>query len=229
MTFSELRTIFHEFGHALQHMLTRVDHSLASGIRGVEWDAVELPSQFMENWCYHKETLLGLSRHVDSGEALPDELFDRIVKARNFRSASAMLRQIYFATLDLELHHRWGIEAGESVLELQRRVAADNTVLAPLAEDRFLCSFGHIFAGGYAAGYYSYKWAEVLSADAFAAFEDAGLDDTGAIAATGKRFRDTVLALGGSRPPMEVFEAFRGREPSTEALLRHSGLAPGGA
>ncbi len=229
MTFSELRTIFHEFGHALQHMLTRVDHSLASGIRGVEWDAVELPSQFMENWCYHKETLLGLSRHVDSGEALPDELFDRIVKARNFRSASAMLRQIYFATLDLELHHRWGIEAGESVLELQRRVAADNTVLAPLAEDRFLCSFGHIFAGGYAAGYYSYKWAEVLSADAFAAFEDAGLDDTGVIAATGKRFRDTVLALGGSRPPMEVFEAFRGREPSSEALLRHSGLAPAGA
>ncbi|MEE8311524.1 MAG: M3 family metallopeptidase [Candidatus Binatia bacterium] len=225
MTFSELRTIFHEFGHALQHMLTRVDHPLASGIRGVEWDAVELPSQFMENWCYHKDTLVGLSSHVDTGEPLPEALFDRITAARNFRSGTTMLRQIYFATLDMELHHRWRPDGGDDPFGVQRRIAETNAVMQPLPEDRFLCSFGHIFAGGYSAGYYSYKWAEVLSADAFAAFEEAGLDDPAALRETGRRFRDTVLALGGSRAPMEVFKTFRGREPSTEALLRHSGLA----
>ncbi|MBW2279358.1 MAG: M3 family metallopeptidase [Deltaproteobacteria bacterium] len=232
MTFSEAETLFHEFGHGLQHMLTSVDYGMASGIRNVEWDAVELPSQFMENWLYQRETVRSASAHVDSGEPLPDALIEKLRAARTYRAGSAMLRQLYFAFTDLELHHRYagasdGRESGEgSAFDVQRRIAGRTTVLAPLPEDRFLCSFAHIFAGGYAAGYYSYKWAEVLSADAFAAFEEAGLDDAEAVSETGRRYRDTVLALGGSVPPMDVFVAFRGREPSTEALLRHSGLAP---
>jgi oligopeptidase A len=225
MTFDEVITLFHEFGHGLQHMLTRVDYPLASGIRNIEWDAVELPSQFMENWCYHRETLIGLSEHVETGEPLPDALFEKIAAARTFRAGSAMLRQLYFALLDLELH-RGALEGGDdAIFEVQRRIAKRTTVLPPLPEDRFLCGFGHIFAGGYAAGYYSYKWAEVLSADAYSAFEDAGLDDAEAVTATGQRFRETVLALGGGADPMAVFEAFRGRPPSPQALLRHNGLA----
>ncbi len=223
MTFREIETLFHEFGHTLQHMLTRVDYGLASGIRNVDWDAVELPSQFMENWCYHRETILGLSSHVETGAPLPDTLFDKICAARTYQSGMSTLRQLYFSFLDLGLHHRY--EGGEETpTDVQRRIAAEATVLPPLPEDRFLCSFSHIFQGGYAAGYYSYKWAEVLSADAFAAFEEAGLNEEQALKSTGRRFRDTVLSLGGSAPPMEVFKRFRGREPSTEALLRHSGL-----
>ena len=225
MSFDEVLTLFHEFGHGLQHMLTRVDYGLASGIRNIEWDAVELPSQFMENWCYHRDTLIGLSGHFETGEPLPDALFDKIEAARTFRAGSAMLRQLYFATMDLTLHREDLAATGRSIFDVQREVAEKTTVLPPLPEDRFLCSFGHIFAGGYAAGYYSYKWAEVLSADAFSAFEEAGLEDEGAVVETGRRFRETVLALGGGAPPMEVFEAFRGRAPSPEALLRHSGLA----
>ena len=225
MSFTEVKTLFHEFGHGLHHMLTQVDYGMAAGIRNVEWDAVELPSQFMENWCYHRDTLLGMSGHVDTGEPLPEELYQKLLAARNYRSGTAMLRQLYFAFLDIELHARYEPGGNESVFEAQRRIAAKTTPLMPLPEDRFLCGFGHIFAGGYAAGYYSYKWAEVLSADAFAAFEESGLDDEQALAQTGRRYRDTVLALGGSRHPMEVFKAFRGREPSTEALLRHAGLA----
>jgi oligopeptidase A len=224
MTFREIETLFHEFGHALQHMLTRVDYGLASGIRNVEWDAVELPSQFMENWCYHRETLVGLSRHVDSGKPLPDELFARILASRTFQSGLLTLRQLNFGFLDLELHHRFMPGGAESPFDVQRRVAVRTTVIPPLEEDRFLCSFSHIFQGGYAAGYYSYKWAEVLSADAFAAFEEAGLSTPASLAETGRRFRDTILSLGGSEPPMEIFRKFRGREPTTEALLRHSGL-----
>jgi oligopeptidase A len=224
MTFDQVETLFHEFGHGLQHMLTTVDHGLASGIRNVEWDAVELPSQFMENWCYHRATLLGLSRHVDTGATLPEALFAKIAAARTFRSGSLMLRQIGFALLDLELHHRWDPDGSETPFALQQRLAACTSVLPPPPDDRFLCSFTHIFAGGYAAGYYSYKWAEVLSADAFAAFEEAGLDDDAALTATGRRYRDTVLALGGSRPAMDVFRAFRDREPTTAALLRYAGL-----
>ena len=237
MTFQEAETLFHEFGHGLQHMLTCVDYGLASGIRNVEWDAVELPSQFMENWLYQRETVRSASRHVDTRESLPDELFEKLCAARTYRAGSAMLRQLYFAFTDLELHHRYepGYEPGhepapggeQGAFQVQRRIAAKTTVIAPLAEDRFLCSFAHIFAGGYAAGYYSYKWAEVLSADAFAAFEEAGLDDEQALADTGRRYRDTVLALGGSAAPMDVFKAFRGREPRTDALLRHSGLEVG--
>ncbi len=224
MSFSEVETLFHEFGHGLQHMLTTVDFGLASGIRNVEWDAVELPSQFMENWCYEREVARSISSHVETGATLPDELFERLRAARTYRAATAMLRQLYFAYTDLELHHRYDPQGAQSPFDLQRRVARGTTILPPLEEDRFLCGFSHIFAGGYAAGYYSYKWAEVLAADAFAAFEEAGLSDEAAVRETGRRFRDTVLALGGSRPPMEVFRAFRGRDPSTEALLRHAGL-----
>jgi oligopeptidase A len=225
MNFGEVETLFHEFGHTLQHLLTTVDYGLASGIRNVEWDAVELASQFMENWCYDHDTLIGLSAHVETGEPLPEQLFRKIRAARNHRAGSRMLRQLYLSFLDLELHHRFSANGSDNISEIQEQVARRNTVLPPLAEDRFLCSFEHIFAGGYAAGYYSYKWAEVLSADAFAAFEEGELNDEQALAAIGRRFRETILALGGSRHPMEVFRAFRGREPTTAALLRHTGLA----
>jgi len=227
MTFREVETLFHEFGHGLQHMLTTVGYADVSGLRGIEWDAVELPSQFMENWCYHPETLMEMSRHVDTGAQLPKPLFEKLKAARTFRAGSMMLRQIYFARLDLELHHRFQPGPEQTIVDVQRRIAAHTTVLPPLAEDRFLCGFTHIFAGGYAAGYYSYKWAEVLSADAFSAFEEAGLGDPRTVKATGRRFRDTVLALGGSVHPLEVFTTFRGRSPTTEALLRHSGLVTG--
>jgi len=225
MTFREIETLFHEFGHTLQHMLTRVDLGLASGIRNVEWDAVELPSQFMENWCYHRETLVGLSEHVETKAPLPGELFEKIRASRTFQAGLATLRQLNFGFLDLELHHRFVPGGAETPFDVQRKVAARTTVIPPIPEDRFLCGFSHIFQGGYAAGYYSYKWAEVLSADAFAAFEEAGLERSEAVAETGRRFRETVLALGGSESPMEVFRKFRGREPTTAALLRHSGLA----
>jgi oligopeptidase A len=224
MTFNEVETLFHEFGHGLQHMLTTVDYPGAAGIANVEWDAVELPSQFMENWCYHRPTLLSLGKHYETGEPLPEHYYQKLIAARNFMSGSGMLRQIHFSWLDIELHSRYQPGGEETIKDVRNRLAKITTVIPPLPEDNFLCSFGHIFAGGYAAGYYSYKWAEVLSADAFSAFEDAGLDDADAIGVTGKHFRDTVLSLGGSKHPMEVFTDFRGREPDTAALLRHSGL-----
>jgi oligopeptidase A len=224
MTFGEVETLFHEFGHGLQHMLTTVDYVGASGISNVEWDAVELPSQFMENWCYDRPTLLSLGKHYETGEPLPEHYYQKLLAARTFMSGSGMLRQIHFSWLDLELHGRYQPGGKESIADVRNRLAKITMVIPPLPEDNFLCAFGHIFAGGYAAGYYSYKWAEVLSADAFAAFEDAGLDDPDAIGTTGRRFRDTVLSLGGSQHPMEVFTAFRGREPDPAALLRHNGL-----
>ena len=239
MTFREVETLFHEFGHAAQHMLTQVGEGMVAGIRGIEWDAVELPSQWLEGFCYHKATLLSFARHWQTGEPLPDALYERLVAAKNFRSGTMMLRQIHFASVDLELHARYApaVDAAgnavassassppsESVFDRDRAVAARTQVMQPFPEDRFLCSFSHIFAGGYSAGYYSYKWAETMSADAFAAFEEAGLDDPDAVKATGARFRDTVLGLGGSVPPAEVFKRFRGRGPSTEALLKQSGL-----
>ncbi|KAF8779328.1 hypothetical protein HU200_002761 [Digitaria exilis] len=226
MTFREVETVFHEFGHALQHMLTKQDEGFVAGIRGVEWDAVELPSQFMENWCYHKDTLLSIAKHYETGETLPEEIYAKLVAAKNFRAGTFSLRQIRFASVDMELHTTYDPYGSLSIYDVDRRVAEQTQVLAPLPEDRFLCSFSHIFAGGYAAGYYSYKWAEVLSADAFSAFEDAGLDNDKAIEETGRRFRDTVLALGGGKSPLEVFVSFRGREPSPEPLLRHNGLLP---
>ncbi|MEY2976348.1 MAG: Oligopeptidase, partial [Cyanobacteriota bacterium] len=225
MTFGEVTTLFHEFGHGLQHLLTTVNYSGAAGINNVEWDAVELPSQFMENWCYDRQTLFSLAKHVDTGEPLPEAEYDKILAARHFMSGSAMLRQINFSLLDLELHHRYRPDGPETIEQIGDRLAKTTTILPPLPENAFLCSFGHIFAGGYAAGYYSYKWAEVLSADAFAAFEEAGLDNEAAVQATGQRFRDTVLALGGSVAPSAVFEQFRGRPPHTEPLLRHNGLS----
>ncbi|MGK7962694.1 M3 family metallopeptidase [Crocosphaera sp.] len=224
MTFDEATTLFHEFGHGLQHMLTKVDYPGAAGINNVEWDAVELPSQFMENWCYDRTTLFNMAKHYETGETLPEHYYDKLVSARNYMSGSAMLRQLHFSFLDLELHHRYQPNGEETPADVRNRIAQKTTVIKPLPEDSFLCAFGHIFAGGYAAGYYSYKWAEVLSADAFSAFEEAGLNDEKAVSETGKRFRDTVLALGGSLDPMEVFKAFRGREPKTEPLLKHSGL-----
>ncbi|MBW4683546.1 MAG: M3 family metallopeptidase [Komarekiella atlantica HA4396-MV6] len=225
MTFYEVETLFHEFGHGLHHMLTKVNYAGAAGINNVEWDAVELPSQFMENWCYERPTLFGMAKHYKTGEALPEHYYQKLLAARNYMSGSGMLRQVHFSIVDLELHHRYRVGSDETPADVRHRIAKTTTVLAPLPEDSFLCVFGHIFEGGYAAGYYSYKWAEVLSADAFAAFEEAGLEDEEAIKATGRRYRNTVLALGGSKHPMEVFKTFRGREPSTVALLRHNGLA----
>lgn len=230
MTFREVETLFHEFGHGLQHMLTTIDEADAAGISGVEWDAVELPSQFMENWCYHKPTVASISGHYETGEPLPDELFEKLKASRTFRAGSTMLRQLTFGMTDMLLHGGFkppqeGDDSGETVFDIQRKVIEKTSVLPMLQEDRMLCAFSHIFSGGYAAGYYSYKWAEVLSADAFSAFEEAGLDDEEAVAKVGRRFRDTVLALGGSRHPMDIFSEFRGREPDPAPLLRHSGLA----
>ncbi|GER28234.1 oligopeptidase A [Striga asiatica] len=224
MTFREVETVFHEFGHALQHMLTKQDEGLVAGIRNVEWDAVELPSQFMENWCYHRDTLMSIGKHYETGESIPEDIYEKLLAARTFRAGSFSLRQLRFATLDLELHTKYVPGGPESIYDVDRRVAERTQLLPPLPDDKFLCSFSHIFAGGYAAGYYSYKWAEVLSADAFSAFEDVGLNDDKAVEETGHRFRETVLALGGGKAPLEVFVQFRGREPSPEALLRHNGL-----
>ncbi|MAR08109.1 MAG: peptidase M3 [Cyanobium sp. NAT70] len=224
MSFEEVETLFHEFGHGLQHMLTTVDDPEAAGINNVEWDAVELPSQFMENWCLDRATLMGMARHWQTGELLPENEFAKLRRSRTFNSGLATLRQVHFALTDLRLHSRWTPDLGETPNQMRRQIAANTTVMAPIAEDQFLCAFGHIFSGGYSAGYYSYKWAEVLSADAFAAFEEVGLDQEEQVRSIGARFRDTVLSLGGSRSPAEIFEAFRGRPASSEALIRHSGL-----
>jgi len=219
-THDEVVTLFHEFGHGLHHMLTEVEELEVSGIRGVPWDAVELPSQFMENFCWCRQAVRLFARHVDTDEPLPDALFARMLAAKNFQSAMQMLRQIEFALFDLRLHSDFDPDT-QSVQALLDEVRLDVAVVQPPAFNRFQNSFSHIFAGGYAAGYYSYKWAEVLSADAFAAFEEEGILNR----ATAERFRRTILAVGGSRDIRQGFIAFRGREPSIEALLRHAGLA----
>ncbi len=223
LSFDEVETLFHEFGHGLQHMLTQVDQLEVAGINGIEWDAVELPSQFMENWCYQKSVIKNLTKHIKTGNSLPDELFRKIYEARTFNAANLMVRQLHFAMNDMELHHRFNPDSGMSVEEVSRRIAAKVCAIQPIAEDRSLCTFEHIFAGSYAAGYYSYKWAEVLSADAFSRFEEEGLDDK-TIARVGRDFRDSILALGGSQHPMDVFTRFRGRTPKPDALLKHNGL-----
>ncbi|EED88210.1 oligopeptidase [Thalassiosira pseudonana CCMP1335] len=226
MTFREVETLFHEFGHGLQHMLTRATVGDVAGINGVEWDAVELPSQFMENWCYDKPTVYGFAKHYETGEPLPEEMFEKLKQQKTFGAGMMACRQLLFGMMDIELHSNYDAESGESIFDVQRRMADIYTPYAkPVAEDRFLCGFGHIFAGGYSAGYYSYKWAEVMSADAFGAFEEVGLDNEEAVKEVGKKFRDTVLSLGGGVAPSEVFKKFRGRDPSPEALLRHNGLA----
>ena len=228
MSFEEVETLFHEFGHGLQHMLTTVEHPQAAGINNVEWDAVELPSQFMENWCLDRHTLMGMARHWQTGELLPEEDYNKLRNSRTFMQGCGTLRQVHFALTDLRLHSTWTPELGQSPDAFRRKIADSTTVLPPIPEDRFLCAFGHIFSGGYSAGYYSYKWAEVLSADAFAAFEEVGLDQEENVQATGQRFRNTVLSLGGSQRPADVYKSFRGRTASTDALIRHSGLAAAG-
>lgn len=219
LSHDEVTTLFHEFGHGLHHMLTEVEVAAVSGINGVAWDAVELPSQFLENWCWTPEGLALISGHVDSGEPLPQTLLDRLFAARHFQSGLMTLRQLEFSLFDLEIHRQRDVDFARA-LTLLEDIRDLTSVLRPPRWNRFPCSFTHIFAGGYAAGYYSYKWAEVLSADAFAAFEEEGVFN----ADTGLRFRAAVLAQGGSRPAAELFRAFRGRDPSPEALLRHSGL-----
>ncbi|WP_259758405.1 oligopeptidase A [Pseudomonas sp. GCEP-101] len=218
LTHDEVTTLFHEFGHGLHHLLTRVEHAGASGINGVAWDAVELPSQFMENWCWEPEGLALISGHYETGAALPQDLLEKMLAAKNFQSGLMMVRQLEFSLFDFELHATHG--DGRSVLDVIEAIRDEVAVMRPPAYNRFANSFAHIFAGGYAAGYYSYKWAEVLSADAFSRFEEEGVLNP----ATGAAFREAILAKGGSQEPMALFVAFRGREPSIDALLRHSGL-----
>ncbi len=220
-THDEVITLFHEFGHGLHHLLTEVEDLGVSGINGVEWDAVELPSQFMENYCWEWDVLCGMTRHVDSGQPLPRALFDKMLAAKNFQSGLQTLRQVEFALFDMLMHSGFEAGGGKTILGLLDEVRAEVAVLIPPEFNRFPHSFSHIFAGGYAAGYYSYKWAEVLSADAYSMFEEHGVlnPDVGA------RFRSEILAVGGSRDAMDSFRSFRGREPSIDALLRHNGLS----
>ena len=224
MSFEEVKTLFHEFGHGLQHMLTTVKYPQAAGINNVEWDAVELPSQFMENWCLDEITLNGIARHWETKEPLPKQELEKLKSSQNFNSGLNTLRQIHFASTDLKLHSEWDKKSGITPDQFRRNIAKNTTVISPIPEDQFLCSFSHIFAGGYSAGYYSYKWAEVLSADAFNAFEEIGLNNEKEVRAKGKLFRETILGLGGSISPSEIFKLFRGRNVSTKALIKHSGF-----
>ncbi len=219
-THDEVITLFHEFGHGLHHMLTRIDVPDVAGINGVEWDAVELPSQFMENFCWQKPALELFARHYQTGETLPEELFDKMVAAKNFQGALLMLRQIEFALFDIRLHQQVSLTSAAQIQDILDQVRTEISVVKTPHNNRFQNGFSHIFAGGYAAGYYSYKWAEVLSADVFAAFEEAGIFD----ATIGRKFLHCILEQGGSRPAMKSFQCFRGREPNIDALLRHSGI-----
>ncbi len=220
-THDEVVTLFHEFGHGIHHMLTRIDVAGVAGINGVAWDAVELPSQFLENWCWESEALAFISGHYETGEPLPADLLEKMLTARNFQAAMQMLRQLEFALFDFRLHQEFDPAKPEQIPALLGEVRSQVAVMTPPAFNRFQHSFSHIFAGGYAAGYYSYKWAEVLSADAFSRFEEEGIFNP----ATGQSFLQNILEKGGSKEPMELFRAFRGREPKVDALLRHSGIA----
>jgi oligopeptidase A len=219
-THDEVLTLFHEFGHGLHHLLTRVDHLGVSGLHGVEWDAVELPSQFMENFCWEWEVLAHMTEHVDSGEPLPRALYDKMLAAKNFQSGMQTVRQLEFSLFDMHLHYDFDVNGSKTPQQLLDEIRSRVAVAIPPAYNRFPNNFSHIFGGGYGAGYYSYKWAEVLSADAYSLFEENGVLDS----RSGERFRDEILAVGGSRPALESFKAFRGREPSVDALLRHSGM-----
>lgn len=221
LTHDEVTTLFHEFGHGLHHMLTRVDHLGVSGISGVEWDAVELPSQFMENWCWEKEALELISGHYQTGEKLPDSLFDKMLAAKNFQSGMIMVRQLEFSLFDLRIHKEYDPAKGGRIYEILEQVRKQVAVVTPPPFNRFAHSFSHIFAGGYAAGYYSYKWAEVLSSDAFSMFEEHGIFNE----TIGHAFLTNILEQGGSDDAMELFIQFRGREPEIDALLRHNGIA----
>ncbi|MDH5913238.1 oligopeptidase A [Vibrio splendidus] len=219
-THDEVVTLFHEFGHGIHHMLTQVDAGAVAGINGVPWDAVELPSQFLENWCWEEEALSFISGHFETGEALPKEMLEKMLAAKNFQSAMFILRQLELGLFDFTLHTEYDPEVGARVLETLADVKSKVSVLPSLDWNRFSHSFGHIFAGGYSAGYYSYLWAEVLSADAFSAFEEEGIFNT----ETGNRFLNNILEMGGSEEPMELFKRFRGREPQIDAMLRHAGI-----
>ena len=216
----EVETLFHEFGHGLHHMLTEIEVAAVSGINGVAWDAVELPSQFLENWCWQPESIALFSGHFKTGEALPDSMLEKLLSAKNFHSAMMMQRQIEFSLFDMRIHMQNDETKPVNVQRILDEVRDQVAVIIPPRENRFQHSFNHIFSGGYAAGYYSYKWAEVLSADAFSAFEEEGIFNT----KTGARFRDCILALGGSESAASLFHKFRGREPEVDALLRHSGI-----
>ncbi|MCH1929876.1 oligopeptidase A [Shewanella sp. A25] len=220
-THDEVTTLFHEFGHGIHHMLTQIDVAGVSGINGVPWDAVELPSQFMENWCWQEEALAEISGHYETGEPLPKALLDKMLAAKNFQSGMMMLRQLEFSLFDFRMHHEYDPALGGRIQETLDEVRRQVAVLTPPAFNRFQHGFAHIFAGGYAAGYYSYKWAEVLSADAFSRFEEEGIFNP----ETGRSFLNNILEMGGSAEPMDLFKQFMGREPSIDALLRHSGIA----
>ncbi|WP_375321409.1 oligopeptidase A [Aliivibrio logei] len=219
-THDEVVTLFHEFGHGIHHMLTQIDVASVSGINGVPWDAVELPSQFLENWCYEEEALVFISGHYETGEPLPKEMLDKMLAAKNFQSAMFILRQLEFGMFDFTLHTNYDPDLGAKVLETLAEVKAKVAVLPSVEWNRFSHSFSHIFAGGYGAGYYSYLWAEVLSADAFSRFEEEGIFNT----ETGQSFLNNILEMGGSEEPMELFKRFRGREPQVDAMLRHAGI-----
>ena len=221
LTHDEVETLFHEFGHGLHHMLTQVDYVAISGINGVAWDAVELPSQFMENYCWQREALDLFAAHHETGEKIPEALYQRMLAAKNFQSGMTMVRQLEFALFDFRIHREFDPQQGGRIAEILRQVQDQVAVIKPPAWGRFAHAFSHIFAGGYAAGYYSYKWAEVLSADAFSLFEEQGIFDQ----ATGQSFLHNILEKGGSRDAMDLFVAFRGREPQIDALLRHTGIA----
>ncbi len=221
LTHDEVETLFHEFGHGLHHMLTRVDYVAVSGINGVAWDAVELPSQFMENFCWEREALDLFAAHYQTGENIPEELYQRMLAAKNFQSGMMMVRQLEFALFDFRMHLEYDPDRGARIYEILDEVREEVAVIKPPAWNRFAHAFSHIFAGGYAAGYYSYKWAEVLSADAFSLFEEKGVFDQ----ATGQSFLHNILEMGGARDAMTLFVAFRGREPQIDALLRRSGIA----
>jgi oligopeptidase A len=223
LTHDDVITLFHECGHGLHHMLTQVNERDVSGISGVEWDAVELPSQFMENFCWEWSVLRHMTAHVETGEPLPRDLFDKLLAAKNFQSGLQTLRQIEFSLLDMRVHTE--PDRSSDVLGVLKEVRAEVAVLHPPEWHRMPHSFSHIFAGGYAAGYYSYKWAEVLSADAYAAFEETAAEDGTPSLETGRRYRQSILERGGSRPAMSSFKDFRGREPSLDALMRHQGMA----
>jgi len=221
LTHDEVETLFHEFGHGLHHMLTKIDVGAVSGINGVPWDAVELPSQFMENWCWEREALDMFARHYQTGEKIPEDLYQRMKAAKNFQSAMQTVRQLEFALFDFRMHLEYDPARGGRIYEILDEVRDQVAVVRPPATNRFPNGFGHIFSGGYAAGYYSYKWAEVLSADAFSRFEEEGIFNRD----TGESFLRNILEQGGSRDAMELFVAFRGRKPTIDALLRHTGLA----
>jgi oligopeptidase A len=220
LTHSDVTTLFHEFGHGLHHMMTQMDVAAVSGINGVEWDAVELPSQIMENWAWEPEVLKTLSAHVDTGAALPDALIEKMMAAKNFQSGMFLVRQVEFALFDMQLHAHYGTPGFKGIQATLDEVRSKVSVIKPPSFNRFQNSFSHIFAGGYSAGYYSYLWAEVLSADAYSAFEESGIFNP----ETGQRFLQEILSQGGSQSAAVLFKNFRGRDPEVDALLRHSGI-----